>query len=296
MPPETPGLSSYAVITPARDEADNLPRLAESLAAQHVIPLRWMIVDNGSTDGTPQVAADLADRHPWITVISVPGERDPVRGRPIVRSFMAALEALGDLPEVVVNVDADISFAPDYFERLLAAFATDPRLGIASGSGYELDGDTWRQRHLTGTTVWGASRAYRRACLQDVLPLAERLGWDGTDEFKANARGWTTRTLVDLPFHHHRAEGERDGAWRSRVEQGRIAHYMGYRPSYLALRAAFNGVRHPSGLGLLWGYLAQAARRAEREPDAGARAYLRSQQRARNVPARLREARGRAGS
>jgi glycosyltransferase involved in cell wall biosynthesis len=271
----------YAAITPARDEEQNLPRLATALASQTHPPRRWVIVDNGSTDRTAAIARELAAAHEWISLLSIPGEADPVRGRPIVRAFMAGLAELEPQPELVVNLDADISFGPDYFERLAAAFASDRRLGIASGSGHELEDGRWCQRHLTGTTVWGA-----------VLPLEERLGWDGIDEFRANARGWSTRTITDLPFHHHRPEGSRDGSWRSRVEQGRAAHYMGYRPSYLLMRAAFNARRGPAAAGLLWGYAGQVLRRAERESDPEARGYVRRRQRARHLPERLREARG----
>jgi poly-beta-1,6-N-acetyl-D-glucosamine synthase len=211
-----------------------------------------------------------------------------------VRALHAGIAALGPLPEIVVSVDADISFAPDYFARLLTAFAADERLGIASGSGWELEDGEWRQRHLTGSTVWGASRAFRRECLEQVLPFEERLGWDGVDQFKANARGWTTRTLTDLPFQHHRAEGHRGGAWRMRVDQGRTAHFVGYRPSYLLIRALHQAIRHPTGLGLVWGYLAAALERGGRLDDPAAVAYLHSQQRLRDLPARAREALGRA--
>ena len=92
-------------------------------------------------------------------------------------------------PDVVVNVDADVTMEPDYFERLLEALERDPSLGIASGSAWEPHDGVWRQRFvITGGTVWGATRAYRWACLQDVLPLEERHGWDGIDQLKARAR------------------------------------------------------------------------------------------------------------
>jgi biofilm PGA synthesis N-glycosyltransferase PgaC len=284
---------AYAAITPARDEVSNLPRLAEALAAQTVPPAAWVIVDNGSTDGTVELARDLAERHAWIRVLEVPGERDPVRGRPIVRALHAGIASLDPLPEIVVTLDADISFEPGYFERLLAAFAADERLGIASGSGWEVEDGAWAQRHLTGSTVWGASRAFRRECLQAVLPFEERLGWDGVDEFKANARGWATRTLVDVPFRHHRAEGERDGAWRMRVDQGRTSYFVGYRPWYIAARALHHARRSPSGLGLVWGYAGAALRREARLQDRDARAYVHSQQSLRKLPLRAREALGR---
>jgi glycosyltransferase involved in cell wall biosynthesis len=284
---------SYAVVTPARNESDNLPRLARCLAAQTVPPAAWVIVDNGSTDHTAAVARALERKHAWIRTLDVPGERSPQRGRPIVRAFHAAIATFGDLPDVVVNLDADISVEPEYFARLLAEFGDDPRLGIAGGTCHERNRGVWRPRHVTGTTVWGASRAYRRGCLEHVLPLEERLGWDGIDEFKANAAGWRTATF-DIPFRHHRREGERDGGRRrARAAQGRTAHYVGYRPWYLTLRALFNAGRDPAALAMLWGYAGAAAAGEPRCADQAVRAYVRSQQSLRRLPLRAREAFGR---
>jgi glycosyltransferase involved in cell wall biosynthesis len=290
-------IRSYAVVTPARDEADNLPRLAASLAAQTVAPRAWYVVDNGSTDGTLELARQLEAEHAWVHVLSQPGSSTAERGAPIVKALHAGIDALAaDPPEVFVNVDADVSVEPDYFERLLARFDDDPVLGIASGSAYELRNGRWEQRFVTGSTVWGASRAYRWTCLQQLLPLEERVAWDGVDEFKANARGWRTIAFEDLPFRHHRREGERDGAaWTARRNQGAAAHYLGYRAWYLVLRAVWNARREPAALGLVWGFALSAARREQRMQDPAARAYVRRQQSPRNLRRRALEASGRRG-
>ncbi len=286
------GAAVYAAVTPARNEADNLPRLAGCLETQTVPPAQWLIVDNGSTDETAAVARALSDRLGWIRLLAVPGGDAPVRGAPIVRALHAGIETLQaeGPPAFLVSIDADISFDPDYFERLLGRFEADPSLGIASGSCYELEGGVWRQRHVTGSTVWGAVRMYRWACLRDVLPLEERFAWDGIDEIKANARGWRTTTFLDVPFRHHRPEGHRDGTrFAARVSQGRAAHYMGYRPWYLLLRFLRHLPRNPSAAGLVWGYAGAALRRAARCPDVEARAYLRRQQSVARLPSRARE-------
>ena len=55
---------TFAAITPTRNEAENLRRLAPCMAAQTHPPVRWIIVDNGSTDETPAIARELADQHP----------------------------------------------------------------------------------------------------------------------------------------------------------------------------------------------------------------------------------------
>jgi glycosyltransferase involved in cell wall biosynthesis len=287
----------YDIITPARDEAVNLPRLASCLAAQTARPRSWTIVDNGSTDETLQVAGRAAAEHDWVRVMSLRGSASADRGGAIVRALHAAISVLSaDPPEIVINVDADISMEPEYFAQLLERFAADPSLGIAGGSAFELNGGIWVQRHVTGSTVWGASRAYRWDCLQEILPLEERMAWDGVDEFKANSRGWRTATFEDIPFRHHRREGERDGAmWRARRNQGRAAYYLGYRTWYLVLRSLWNARREPAALAMIGGFAGAAVRREARNPDASARAYLRQQQSVRALRLRASEASGHRG-
>jgi poly-beta-1,6-N-acetyl-D-glucosamine synthase len=295
FPMPRPALS-YALVTPVRDEAENLPRLSGAIEAQTLLPAAWVVVDDGSSDRTPVYARALAERLPWASFVELPSAHTVARGAPIVRSFMRGLEEVPDAA-VVVKLDADVSMAPDYFERLLRAFEADPRLGMASGSAYELVRGRWEQRFGTRTSVWGAARAYRRECLVDVLPLEARMGWDSVDEHKAQLRGWRTMTLLDLPFRHHRAEAERDPssytAWRT---QGDVCHYLGYRPSYVLLRAAFRALRNPAAVGLLTGYVGAAMRRQPPCSDVAVRARVREGQRLRTLPARVREARGRASA
>jgi biofilm PGA synthesis N-glycosyltransferase PgaC len=286
---------SYAVVTPVWNEADNLPRLAECLAAQTRLPSAWVIVDTGSTDSTAQEISRLAERHAWVR----PAELEPgaaARGGPVVRAFAAGLDELGgDLPDVVVKLDADLDFDPDYFERLVGAFERNLRLGIASGLCHELEGGAWRAGYGTRGHVWGASRAYRRECLPDVLPLEERQGWDEIDAIKARLRGWEVGTLFDVPFRHLRPEGERDGGRQRWLDQGDTARYMGYRFSYLLARSVFRARREPAALAMVPGYLRAMVTRAPMLPDPEARDYLRRTQRLRELPVRAREALGRTG-
>jgi poly-beta-1,6-N-acetyl-D-glucosamine synthase len=285
---------AYAAVSPVRNEADNLRRLCRCLSQQTVAPSAWIVVDNGSDDDTPDVMRELSRTHPWIRTLRVPGEDAARPGAPVVRAFHAGLVALDQVPEVVVKLDADVSVDRDYFERLLDAFAANETLGIASGVCYEQHNGEWRPTHVTGHHVRGASRAYRWRCLQDLLPLEERMGWDGIDELKAHVLGWKTQIVSDLRFYHHRSVGARDGARHKRWHaQGHGAHYMGYRFWYLVLRTLHHALRDPAALAMLWGY-AEAALRGERlYHDATVRAHLRRQQSLRNVPARAREALGR---
>jgi poly-beta-1,6-N-acetyl-D-glucosamine synthase len=284
---------SYAVVTPARNEAGALPRLAASLDEQTVAPSAWVVVDNGSDDDTLAVARGLAAERPWMSVLEEPGESVPTRGGPVARAFMAGIGAIRGEPDVIVKVDADITFDPDYFARLLAEFAADDSLGIAGGTCWEQENGEWVERHVTGDRVRGASRAYRRECLQQVLPLEQRAGWDGIDELKAAARGWRTASIRSLRFYHHRLTSARDASRRRRlIETGRSNYYAGYRPSYLVFRALFKARREPVAVVMIWGYLQAALRREPRCDDAEARAYIRRQQSLRRLPLRAREALG----
>jgi poly-beta-1,6-N-acetyl-D-glucosamine synthase len=284
--------STYAVITPARDEEANLPRLASSLRAQTLVPVEWIIVDNGSTDSTGDIAAGLAHESAWIQVVVVEAG-PPARGGPVVRAFHAGLEALNSTPDVIVKLDADVSMAPDYFEKLLVRFAGDTSLGMASGTALEDRSGYWSERPVTSGHVWGPARAYRWACLQEVMPLEERTGWDGIDEIKASVHGWKTMTFRDLPFRHHRSQGEREGArWRHWRAQGDAAHYMGYRLLYLVLRAIFCARREPAALAMIWGFAVAAVKQRPQLDDPLVRSQLRRHQSFRTLPSRIREALG----
>lgn len=292
---------SYAVVTPARNEEANLRRIADALFAQRAMPRRWVIVDDGSTDGTSELAGELAKQASWVTAISAPRqdrqvalERGRLGGRPVI-AFKAGLAQVDPPPDVVVKLDADLSFGSDFFELLVGAFADDPRLGIAGGTCLELEEGAWREVHITGDTVRGATRAYRWACLQDVMPLPECMGWDGLDAVQAKLHGWQTRTLRDVPFYHHRPMGYRDGSTRKGWDsQGRAAHYMGYRPSYVLFRSLFHAYKSsPDALAMLSGYASAALAHEGQHPDRAVIDELREQQRARHLHDRLREKLGR---
>ena len=296
---------SYALITPARDEADNLRRLGECVVAQRHPPSAWVVVDDGSVDETASVARGFAARgHEWIHVIPSPGAEQ--RSGPLasgrragrdVLAFNAGIAALDGTPDLLVKLDADVSFAPDYFERLASRFASDPHLGIAGGLCTEQDGKgRWVPQHMTGDHVRGATRVYRVSCFQEVSPLPVRLGWDGIDELTAQVKGWRTTTFDDIRFRHHRPVGQRDGSWSSWASRGDTAHYMRYRPSYLVARSLYRSLRDVRALAMIGGYAGAALRREPRHSDDEVASHLRRQQSLRRLPGAFREAVGRRGA
>jgi glycosyltransferase involved in cell wall biosynthesis len=259
---------SYAIVTPARNERDNLIRLAESIRRQNHLPQRWVIVDDGSDDGMDAIAGELAREHDWIAVIGTGEGADELaegrrRGRDLL-AFRRGLETLPTPVDVFVKVDADTSFDADYFARLLERFAEQPELGIAGGSCYELRNGEWERIKVSGSHPRGASRAYRWALLDDVFALEPELGWDGVDEVVAELQGYRTEGFLDLGFRHHRKVGEREGNMRAGSALGRQAWHMGYRPTYLVLRALYRARENLASVAMVWGYASAAVTGAPR--------------------------------
>jgi glycosyltransferase involved in cell wall biosynthesis len=285
--------SDVSAVVVAHNSLPWLERALESVRDNDTVR-ETIVVDNGSTDGTSAFLAGLARAHPWIRVVEAPGGKLSRPGEAIVRAFHRGLDALGERVDVVVNLDADTSFEPDYFARQLTAFADDPALGITGGVCLEQQDGEWSPVHVTRQQVRGAAHAFRRECLDAVLPLEPRLGWDGIAQLRANAAGWSTRALPGLSFRHHRKLGERDGArYRRWTANGRDSHFMGYRFSYLLLRAAHHARHDPFAVALVLGYLRAVLRREPRLADRAARAALRREQSLLRLGRRRREALGR---
>jgi poly-beta-1,6-N-acetyl-D-glucosamine synthase len=285
---------TYAVVTPARDEETNLSRLAASVTAQTIKPVAWVIVENGSSDGTLGVARRLAAEHPWIHVLQTPPGHRYDRSSPLKRAFHAGVEALEGKGEIVVKVDADVSMDHGFFEGVVGAFEADPSLGIASGTLLEERDGAWRELPMLGDHCWGPTRSYRRECLAEVLPLDDGGGFATIDETKAHLAGFRTQTLRHLPFRHHRLEGSGEGSrWLAWVRQGEAAHYTGYRFSYLLARCAYRMRSEPAAFGLIVGYLDAAAHRRPAYHDPQVRAALRDRQRVSHLLAHVRAGFGR---
>ena len=256
------------------------------------------MVDNGSTDGTQDWCGSSARADPRIRLLQHPA-RTGHRARRAERAGAergASRRSTQPTRRISsLNLDADVWLPPDYVERLRRGFRRrGPRLGIAGGSCYEMTDGRWRQRHVTGDTVWGAARAFRWTCLQDVGPVEERLSWDSLSQLQANALGWRTRTLLDLPFQHHRPEGgaRRRPLRRARLNEGRVGllHVVPAlvpEPARASMHLARGDLGAPA---LLVGYGRAALRRDPRSPDPLIREFVRRNQSPARVPRRAAEA------
>lgn len=271
----------FALISPLRDEASTLGSTLASVLAQSRRPARWVLVDDGSTDATREIATRAAERHGFIRVLALPdrGFRQPGPG--VVRAFQAGLAAIEELDwRYVGKLDGDVVLPGRYYEMLIEAFEADPRLGIASGVCLAPRGRGYRREPNAPFHTRGPCKVYRRACFEDIGGLEPVLGWDGLDGYRARMRGWRTRSLPGLEVLHLRPTHGRDG-WLGGARAGRGAYVLHYRPDYLLARAALACLRPPyllGGLGMALGYLGCHLRRVPRPADPELAAYVHREQ------------------
>ena len=281
-PAAPPALPRYAVITPVRDEAQHFGRTARSLLAQTHRPTQWIVVDDGSTDGTREMAEGYASEHEWITVVQSGESHRRRRGAPIVNAFERGRGLLRERPDVTVKLDGDLFLPSHYFEWVAATFARVPRAGIVGGLVLIPQGDRWRFDGKSTHNVNGVAKAYRTDCLEGIGGLRPSMGWDGIDEYGARARGWEIYVLSELQILHYRPRGSREPWYQARWEEGLGNHYMGYRPSFLFVRATYRMVVESpplvGGAVLAAGYLYGRLRGLAQVDDASARALLREEQ------------------
>jgi glycosyltransferase involved in cell wall biosynthesis len=285
MNPDSYATISYAIISPVRDEAAHIRRTLEAIVAQSHPPSEWVIVDDGSTDGTPEIVSEYVAEYPWIRLIGsgLNGRRQ--RGSRIVEAFKLGRSELRGLPDVTVKLDGDLYLPPHYFAWVADVFARVTAAGVVGGTGHVWDGAAWVSEKAAQHNVVGYCKAYRTACLDDIGGLQSSMGWDGIDEYSARARGWSVHVLTELSILHFKHRGSAQNWWQARWEEGVGNAFMGYRPDFLMLRAMYRGLVEPppvlGGLVLLAGFVWARVTQKPQVPDAEARAVLRNEQRSR---------------
>jgi GT2 family glycosyltransferase len=284
------------VVSPVRNEAGHLERVAQAMAAQTRPPDLWIVVDDGSTDGTSAILARIAEETEWLAVC-----RDQIGAAEVrVRDRLATAAAprafnrgLGSVAwrgfTHIAKLDGDIELPARYFELLLARFAADPQLGIAGGVRAEPSEAGWtRERPPLDYHVPGALKCYTRECFERIGGVHERLGWDTIDELYARMNGYRTRAFPDLIAVHHRPWGSADGALRGRLRHGRCSYIVHHPLPWVLARAFKPQPARPRALSALCyvgGYGLAAIRRTERVEDGEFRAFMRRELGARTLRA-----------
>ena len=268
---KTPRLPSCLLITPARNEAAFIERTIQSMVKQTVPPMRWVIVNDGSTDHTSEIAHRYAADHAWIDVIDMPPRADRHFAAK-VHCFNAGYEKVKALQhDIIGNVDGDISFDADHLQFLLERFAEDPALGVAGtifteDGGYRSDVDSFEGQ----THVAGQFQLFRRRCFDDIAGYVPHRagGIDWIAVTTARMKGWKTRAFREKSFFHHRSLGTAErGKLASSFSYGEKDYYLGGHPLWELFRVAYRMSKRPyivDGLAIGLGYAWAGMRRTER--------------------------------
>ena len=261
----------YILITSARNEEAFVTRTLDSVTTQTQLPERWVVVDDGSSDRTAEIVAGYARQFPWITLI-----RNPKReGRNFAAKANAVNAALAQVQgttfDVLGNLDADVSFAPDYMEFLMGKFSADPRLGVA-GTPFTQDGgyDSTRDSFEGENFVAGPIQLFRRDCFREVggYVASPAGGVDWIAVMTARMKGWTARSFAEKRFHHYRSMGTAEKSPVAALfAYGQKDYYLGGSPVWQLFRVTYRLAKKPylvGGLALLSGYVWAAVKRVQR--------------------------------
>jgi biofilm PGA synthesis N-glycosyltransferase PgaC len=262
--------TSYVLITPARNEAQFIELTIRSVVGQTVRPLKWVIVSDGSTDGTNEIVTKYLPDHPWIELVCMSERRERnFAGK--VHAFNAGYALVKDLEyEVIASLDGDISFEEDYFSFLLGKLAEDSSLGLVGTPFKEGSNPTYDYRFASVEHVSGACQVFRRQCFEDVGGYVPVKGGciDHIAVITARMRGWKTRTFTDKICLHHREMGTaQQGLLMSRFKNGAKDYAIGNHPLWELFRGVYQMGKRPylfGGLMVVSGYLWAAIRRDER--------------------------------
>jgi glycosyltransferase involved in cell wall biosynthesis len=281
----------YVLVTPARNEEALLEGTIRSVVAQTVRPARWIIVSDGSTDRTDEIARRYASQYDWIQLLRMPEHRDRQFASK-ANCFNAGYALLRETDyDIVGNLDADITFEPDYFEFLLRQFGQTPKLGVA-GTPFVEDAShrsqhTYAHRFAQLDHVSGACQLFRKQCFEEVggyVPIkGGAIDWIAVTT--ARMKGWQTRTFLERTCLHHRKIGTgTDSRLMAHFRYGQKAYYVGGHPLWELLRGVFRMRTKPLLLGGLYfqcGFLWAAVTRMKRPVSPELVSFHRAEQLAR---------------
>jgi GT2 family glycosyltransferase len=262
-------LPPYVLITPARNEAAFIELTLQSVTSQTIVPLKWVIVSDGSTDGTDEIVKKFTAQFKWIELVRMP-ERKERHFAGKVHAFNAGYERVKGLDyDIIGSLDADISFQTDYFAFLLSKFLENPLLGVG-GTPFREGTSQYNYRFSRKEHVSGACQLFRRECFEAIggyVPIKEG-AIDLTAVVTARMKGWITQTFTDKVCIHHRQMGSaKHNFVLATFKSGYGDYRMGVHPLWQLLRSCYQMTRKPIFFGgaiLLAGYLWAMLKRTEK--------------------------------
>ncbi len=281
---------SYVLMTAAHNEEADIERTIKSVLSQTLLPKRWLIVSDNSTDRTDEIVQGYADRNTFIRFLRVT--------RPAGRNFASKVVALrtGEhflkdvLYDFIGNMDGDLSVSPTYFEDLMRQFDLNPRLGLAGGFVYEEKDGQFRSRVVNSVqSVAHAAQLVRRECYEEFggYAVLQYGGEDWHAQTSARMKGWEAESIPELKIFHHRPTGGGSGQFRSLFRLGKLDYSFGTYPIFEFIKCALRLPHKPFLIGAFVRMAGFAHSYVRRDPfliSAELVSYLRKEQKERMLP------------
>jgi glycosyltransferase involved in cell wall biosynthesis len=269
------------IISACRDEEATLERTIACMKQQTLAPVRWIVVDDGSTDRTPQILEQARRDIPWLRVVRRSDRGYRKVGGGVIDAFYAGLESADVEYDFISKMDVDLEISPRYLERIMSYFDLDPKLAAASGKVFRPEGGGYVEEFMIDEMVAGQFKLYRRHCFEEIGGFVREVMWDGIDFHQARIHGYRTASLPDdeLRIIHLRLMGSSDkNVYVGRLRWGRGQWFMGSTFPYILASGALRMKEKPyvlGGLTIIAGYLTAAAKREKRFEDPVFRKHLR---------------------
>jgi len=276
--------TTYVLITAARNEESYIEKTIQSVISQTMLPEKWVIVSDGSTDSTDEIVKHYEVKYDFIELL----HRETGTNRDFgskVYAISSGVSRLFDIAyDFIGNLDADISFEPDYYGKVIEKFKSNPILGIAGGAIFDKYKKGFQKQFASSGSVGGPIQMFRRQCFEDIggfIPLIMG-GEDAVAEAMARMHGWEVKSFSDNKVLHHRLTGTAKGdILIARFRQGIMEYSNGYHPIFEIVRCVARIIEKPYLFGSLFrisGYLFAALKRDQRVVPDNVVKFLRREQ------------------
>jgi len=275
----------YLLISPCRDEAEYMRQTLDSVIAQSILPAKWVIVDDGSTDATPQILEEYRKKHDWIEVVTRGNRGRRSVGPGVIEAFYAGYATVNPNDyDFLCKLDLDLRLPPTYFEILMERMIANPHIATCSGKAYFEENGTEVDERIGDDMSIGAAKFYRVSCFKEIGGFVRDVMWDGIDCHRCRMRGWIACSWnePDLRFLHLRPMGSsQQSIYTGRIRHGSGQYFMGTGPLFITASAVSRLNHKPYVLGslaMLWGWIKSALQRKPRYNDPEFRQFLRRYQ------------------
>jgi len=278
---------SYVLISPCRNEADFMRKTLDSVVSQSVSPSEWVIVDDGSTDKTPDILKEYAGKYPFIKVVTRENRGHRSVGPGVIDAFYSGFETVDiERFDFSCKFDLDLILPPLYFEILMDRMLEKPRIGTSSGKLYFVDKESGRliSEGCGDENSIGPTKFYRNKCFDEIGGFVREVMWDGIDGHRCRQLGWIAVSWddEDLRVTHLRPMGSsQNSIITGRLRHGFGQYFMGTSFVYMLASAVYRVFRPPyliGGLAMLWGYIRSALKGLHRFEDENLAKFIRSYQ------------------